>query len=111
MTAGRIVVGGDEVTAPGVDENRIRTSIGIVFQSFNLFPHMTVLGNITLAPRKVLGQSRREAEEEGMALLERFGLADKRGRVPGPAVRRPAAARCDHAGAGDAARGCCCWTR
>ena len=82
VTAGRIVVGGVEVTAPDVDENRIRTSIGIVFQSFNLFPHMTVLGNITLGPRKVLGQSRREAEEQGMALLERFGLADRRGEYP-----------------------------
>jgi len=82
VTAGRIVVGGVEVTAPDVDENRIRTSIGIVFQSFNLFPHMTVLANITLGPRKVLGQSRREAEEQGMALLERFGLADRRGEYP-----------------------------
>ena len=82
VTAGRIVVGGVEVTAPNVDENRIRTSIGIVFQSFNLFPHMTVLANITLGPRKVLGQSRREAEEQGMALLERFGLADRRGEYP-----------------------------
>ena len=82
VTAGRIVVGGVEVTAPDVDENRIRTSIGIVFQSFNLFPHMTVLANITLGPRKVLGQSRREAEEQGMALLERFGLADRRSEYP-----------------------------
>ncbi len=82
VTAGTIVVGGVEVTAPDVDENRIRTSIGIVFQSFNLFPHMTVLANITLGPRKVLGQSRREAEEQGMALLERFGLADRRGEYP-----------------------------
>jgi polar amino acid transport system ATP-binding protein len=53
-----------------------------VFQSFNLFPHMTVLANITLGPRKVLGQSRREAEEQGMALLERFGLADRRSEYP-----------------------------
>jgi polar amino acid transport system ATP-binding protein len=82
VTAGRIVVGGVEVTAPDVDENRIRTSIGIVFQSFNLFPHMTVLANITLGPRKVLGQPRREAEQQGMALLERFGLADRRGEYP-----------------------------
>ena len=82
VTAGRIVVGGVEVTAPDVDENRIRTSIGIVFQSFNLFPHMTVLANITLGPRKVLGQSRREAEERGIALLERFGLADRRSEYP-----------------------------
>ena len=57
--------------------NRIRREIGIVFQAFNLFPHMTVLRNVTLAPRKALGLSRREADAEARALLERFGLADK----------------------------------
>ncbi|HEX5949703.1 MAG TPA: ATP-binding cassette domain-containing protein, partial [Actinomycetota bacterium] len=54
VDAGRIVVHGEEITARGVDVNRIRRSIGIVFQSFNLFPHMTVMRNITLAPRKAL---------------------------------------------------------
>jgi len=77
VTSGRIVVGGVEVTAPGVDVNEVRKDVGIVFQSFNLFPHMTVLANITLAPRKVLRQSRRQAEAEAMELLERFGLADR----------------------------------
>ena len=62
IDAGRIVVEGDEITARGVDVNRVRREIGIVFQAFNLFPHMTVLRNVTLAPRKVLGRSRREAE-------------------------------------------------
>jgi polar amino acid transport system ATP-binding protein len=57
--------------------NRIRREIGIVFQAFNLFPHMTVLRNVTLAPRKALGLSRRDADAEARALLERFGLADK----------------------------------
>jgi polar amino acid transport system ATP-binding protein len=79
---GRIVVRGDEITAPGVDVNAVRRGIGIVFQSFNLFPHMTVLENITLAPRKALGLSRAEAEQRADELLSRFGLADKRAEYP-----------------------------
>ena len=59
IDAGRIVVEGDEITAPDVDVNAIRRRIGIVFQSFNLFPHMSVLRNITLAPTKVVGTPRR----------------------------------------------------
>jgi polar amino acid transport system ATP-binding protein len=82
VTAGRIVVGGEEITARGVDVNRIRRNIGIVFQAFNLFPHMTVLRNVTLAPRKVLGKPRGQAEAEASALLERFGLLDKRDEYP-----------------------------
>jgi polar amino acid transport system ATP-binding protein len=74
---GRIVVGGDEVTARGVDLNEVRRRIGIVFQAFNLFPHMTVLRNVTLAPMHALGKSRAEAEAEARALLERFGLGDR----------------------------------
>ncbi|HEY7735432.1 MAG TPA: amino acid ABC transporter ATP-binding protein [Candidatus Limnocylindrales bacterium] len=77
IDAGRIVVEGADITARGVDVDRIRRRIGIVFQAFNLFPHMTVLGNVTLAPRKVLGRSPADAEREAMALLERFGLAEK----------------------------------
>jgi polar amino acid transport system ATP-binding protein len=79
---GRIVVQGEEITADGVDVDRIRRRIGIVFQAFNLFPHMSVLGNVTLAPRKVLRQSRSEAEAMASQLLERFGLADKRLEYP-----------------------------
>jgi polar amino acid transport system ATP-binding protein len=79
---GRIVVLGDEITARGVDVNRIRREIGIVFQAFNLFPHMSVLGNVTLGPRKVLGLSKDEAGAAGEALLARFGLADKRNEFP-----------------------------
>jgi polar amino acid transport system ATP-binding protein len=82
IAAGRIVVGGEEITGRGVDVDRVRRGIGIVFQAFNLFPHMSALANVTLAPRKVLGLSRREAEERGTALLERFGLADKRDEYP-----------------------------
>jgi polar amino acid transport system ATP-binding protein len=79
---GRIFVAGEEVTAPGVDANRVRRGIGIVFQAFNLFPHMTVLRNVTLAPREVLGQPRAEAEAAAVELLGRFGLADKRDDYP-----------------------------
>jgi polar amino acid transport system ATP-binding protein len=78
IDAGRIVVEGEEITAAGVDVDRIRRRIGIVFQAFNLFPHMSVLQNVTLAPRKVLGLSTGAAEERATELLERFGLADKR---------------------------------
>jgi polar amino acid transport system ATP-binding protein len=79
---GRIVVEGEEITVPGVDANRIRRRIGIVYQSFNLFPHMTVLRNITLAPREALKQNRAEAEKNARALLERFGLLDKQDEYP-----------------------------
>jgi polar amino acid transport system ATP-binding protein len=79
---GRIVVLGDEITARGVDVNRIRREIGIVFQAFNLFPHMSVLGNVTLGPRKVLGLSKEEAGAAGEKLLARFGLADKSNEFP-----------------------------
>jgi len=82
IDAGRIVVEGEEITAPGVDVNRIRQRIGIVFQSFNLFPHMTVLRNVMLAPEKVAGLARAEAEERARDLLGRFGLADKEKEFP-----------------------------
>ena len=82
IDAGRIVVGGEEITARGVDVNRVRRGIGIVFQSFNLFPHMTVRENVTLAPRKARGLSRSAADAEATRLLDRFGLADKRDEYP-----------------------------
>ena len=77
VDAGRIVVAGEEITRRGVDVNRVRRRIGIVFQAFNLFPHMSVLENVTLAPRLALRQSRNRAEEQARALLGRFGLSDK----------------------------------
>ena len=82
IDAGRIVVAGDEVTAPGIDVNRVRRHIGIVFQAFNLFPHMSVLRNVTLGPQKALGLPRARAEAEAVELLARFGLGDKVGEYP-----------------------------
>jgi len=82
VDAGRIVVGGDEITARGVDVNALRRRIGIVFQAYNLFPHMSVLRNVTLGPQKALGLSRRQAEDVADELLGRFGLADKRDDYP-----------------------------
>ncbi|HEY8773295.1 MAG TPA: amino acid ABC transporter ATP-binding protein [Gaiellaceae bacterium] len=79
---GRIVVNGDEITAPGVDVNKVRRGIGIVFQAFNLFPHMSVLSNVTLAPRKALHLSRAQAEAQARELLGRFGLADRADDYP-----------------------------
>ena len=82
VDAGRITVRGEEITARGVDVNRIRRHIGIVFQAFNLFPHMTVLRNVTLAPMEALGMSRAEAQARALELLKRFGLVEKRDEYP-----------------------------
>jgi polar amino acid transport system ATP-binding protein len=82
IDAGRIVVEGQEITGRNVDVNRIRRRIGIVFQAYNLFPHMSVMRNVTLAPALALKKSRAEAEAEATRLLERFGLADKRNDYP-----------------------------
>jgi polar amino acid transport system ATP-binding protein len=82
IDAGRILIEGEEITAQGVDVNRIRQHIGIVFQAFNLFPHMSVMRNVTLGPMEALGMSRRDAEQRATELLGRFGLADKRDDYP-----------------------------
>jgi polar amino acid transport system ATP-binding protein len=82
IDAGRIVVEGVEITARRVDVNRVRRRIGIVFQAYNLFPHMSVLRNVTLAPRLALGLSKDESTRRAMGLLERFGLADKASDYP-----------------------------
>jgi polar amino acid transport system ATP-binding protein len=82
IDGGSIEVGGQQITARGVDVNKVRRGIGIVFQAFNLFPHMTVMSNVTLAPRKVMGMRKAQAEAEALELLERFGLADKRNEYP-----------------------------
>jgi polar amino acid transport system ATP-binding protein len=82
INSGSIQVAGQEITAANVDVNQVRRGIGIVFQSFNLFPHMSVMGNVTLAPRRVMKMGRRQAEAEAVELLDRFGLADKRDEYP-----------------------------
>jgi polar amino acid transport system ATP-binding protein len=81
-THGQIRVDGTEIMARGVDLNRIRKDIGIVFQAFNLYPHLTALGNVTLALRKVLRMSRQNAEERGRRMLEHVGLAEKTNAYP-----------------------------
>ncbi|EAP75518.1 MULTISPECIES: amino acid ABC transporter ATP-binding protein [Roseovarius] len=80
--AGDIFLEGDPVTGKGVDLNAIRQRIGMVFQSFNLYPHLSARRNVTLALRKVLGQSRDEADARAMAALEQVGLADKSENLP-----------------------------
>jgi polar amino acid transport system ATP-binding protein len=82
VDGGRIVLEGEEITAPGTDVNTVRRRVGIVFQSFNLFPHMTVLRNITLGPVEALGQERPLADRAAEDLLRRFGLLDKRDEYP-----------------------------
>ena len=77
IDTGRIVVAGAEITARGIDVNRVRRRIGIVYQAYNLFPHMSVLRNVTLAPRQVLKLTRAQADARALELLERFGLGDK----------------------------------
>ena len=82
LDSGRIFLGGEEITRRGADVNDVRRRIGIVFQAFNLFPHMTVLRNVTLALRDVLKLPRAEAEARALELLARFGLEDRRDEYP-----------------------------
>jgi polar amino acid transport system ATP-binding protein len=77
IDAGSIRLFGLDITQPAIDGDLVRRQIGMVFQSFNLFPHMTVVRNVMLAPTKALGYGRSEAASHAMELLERFGLADK----------------------------------
>ena len=76
-TSGEIVIDGQVITDPKADVNKIREEVGMVFQRFNLFPHMTALENVALAPKKVRNLSAEEAEERALALLERVGLSEK----------------------------------
>ncbi|MFD2371170.1 amino acid ABC transporter ATP-binding protein [Brevibacillus sp. GCM10020057] len=96
-TTGRIIIDGQDITAPNADVMKIRQNIGMVFQHFHLFPHMTVLGNLTYAPVKVKGLSKAEAESKAIELLQRVGLADKAdvypSRLSGGQKQRVAIAR------------------
>ncbi|TQL53772.1 amino acid ABC transporter ATP-binding protein (PAAT family) [Subtercola boreus] len=82
ITSGSIAVDGVDLPAEGRALAKLRAEVGMVFQSFNLFAHRTILDNVTLAPIKVLGRSRKEARAEGLALLDRVGIADKADRFP-----------------------------
>jgi polar amino acid transport system ATP-binding protein len=82
IDAGAIRLDGQVITAKGTDTNAIRRRIGIVFQSFNLFPHLSVLDNLTLGPRRAHGVDRRTAEATARELLDRFGLGDKADEYP-----------------------------
>ena len=82
IASGRITVAGQDIYAPGLDVNAIRSHIGFVFQQFNLFPHLSVLDNCALAPQRLRGLTRREAEERALSLLERVGLAHKARAMP-----------------------------
>jgi polar amino acid transport system ATP-binding protein len=82
ISAGRILLEGEEITSERTDPDRVRRHIGIVFQAFNLFPHMNVISNVTLAPRRVLGMPQRAADERARELLARFGLAEKEREYP-----------------------------
>ena len=81
-TSGRVLIEGFDITDPETDVDAVRTKIGMVFQQFNLFPHLTVIRNLTIAQRKVLGRSRSEAEAVADEMLAKVGLADKRTEHP-----------------------------
>ncbi len=82
VNGGHVIVTGQDLTDPQVNINKVRAKVGMVFQHFNLFPHMTVMDNITLGPKKVLSMNKEEAEKVGMELLEKVGLADKAKAYP-----------------------------
>ena len=81
-TGGEVYLDGERINAPGVDIDKIRERLGMVFQNVNLFPHMTVLDNVTLAPIKVKGKNKAEAEESALKILETVGLSDKAASFP-----------------------------
>jgi glutamine transport system ATP-binding protein len=82
VTSGEVIIDGENLTDPKIDINSIRSRVGMVFQHFNLFPHMTVLDNITLGPRKIKKMSQSEAEAAALPLLEKVGLSDKASVYP-----------------------------
>ncbi|KIF72498.1 hypothetical protein HY68_27625 [Streptomyces sp. AcH 505] len=82
VTSGQVLLEHEDLTGPGIDLNKVRRRIGMVFQQFNLFPHLTALDNLTLAPRKLLQTPKEQARERAASLLARVGLADKAGAYP-----------------------------
>lgn len=110
VNGGEILIEGDTVTGAGVDLNRLRRDVGIVFQSYNLFPHMSVLKNVMLAPTMVGGVDSKTARDKAMTLLDSVGMAEKANAYPdmlsvvsSSASRSCARSRWNHAS--------CCWTR
>lgn len=83
ITSGRVLIDGQDITAKNTDINKIRQEVGMVFQHFNLFPHKTVLGNITLAPIKTRGTAKADAKKIALELLDKVGLSDKADAYPG----------------------------
>ena len=81
-TGGTITFDGNDIMSPATDINKLRQKMGMVFQHFNLFPHLTILRNMTIAPMKLHGLSKEEAEKKALALLERVGLADRANAYP-----------------------------
>ena len=81
-TSGTITFNGTDITSKATDINKLRQRMGMVFQHFNLFPHLTILRNMTIAPMKLHGLSKEEAEKKALALLERVGLADRAKAYP-----------------------------
>ena len=81
-TGGTITIEGKDIMSPSTDINRLRQKMGMVFQHFNLFPHLTILRNMTIAPMKLHGLSKEEAEKKALALLDRVGLADRANAYP-----------------------------
>ena len=81
-TGGKITFDGADIMAPSTDINKLRQKMGMVFQHFNLFPHLTILRNMTIAPMKLHGLSKEEAEKKAISLLERVGLADRANAYP-----------------------------
>lgn len=96
-TSGQILIEGEDITDPDADVDVLRTKIGMVFQQFNLFPHLSVLKNLTIAQRRVLGRSKEEADAIALEMLERVGLSDKieeyPSRLSGGQMQRVAIAR------------------
>ncbi|MFC4736791.1 amino acid ABC transporter ATP-binding protein [Bacillus daqingensis] len=83
ITSGEVIIDGVSLTDPKTNINKLRAQVGMVFQHFNLFPHMTVMENVTLGPRKVSGKEKGEADQLAKELLDKVGLADKAQAYPG----------------------------